>query len=78
MGSALGRRGRAGGRRGASRALHARTNHAEPGVTAVYDRHGYDAEKRAALEKWARRLQEIVEGKRAEKVVSINGRSGGS
>jgi integrase len=27
-------------------------NHAEPGVTAVYDRHSYDAEKRAALAAW--------------------------
>jgi hypothetical protein len=29
-------------------------NHAEPGVTAVYDRHSYDAEKRAALAKVGR------------------------
>lgn len=28
-------------------------NHVETGVTAVYDRHSYDAEKRAALEQWA-------------------------
>jgi integrase len=35
-------------------------NHAEPGVTAVYDRHSYDSEKRDALEAWGRRLQEIV------------------
>ena len=35
-------------------------NHVEPGVTAVYDRHSYDAEKRDALEKWARRLSMIV------------------
>jgi integrase len=35
-------------------------NHAEPGVTAVYDRHSYDAEKRAALDVWAARLEEIV------------------
>jgi integrase len=35
-------------------------NHVEPGVTAVYDRHSYDAEKREALEKWARRLSIIV------------------
>jgi len=40
-------------------------NHKEPGVTAVYDRHGYDAEKRAALELWARRLQVIVSGLRS-------------
>jgi integrase len=35
-------------------------NHAEPGVTAVYDRHSYDAEKRAALTAWGARLEEIV------------------
>lgn len=35
-------------------------NHVEPGVTAVYDRHSYDAEKRAALEAWAARLEGIT------------------
>ena len=35
-------------------------NHVEPGVTAVYDRHGYDREKREALESWARRLLVII------------------
>ncbi len=35
-------------------------NHVEPGVTAVYDRHSYDREKREALEAWARRLTLIV------------------
>jgi integrase len=38
-------------------------NHVEKGVTAVYDRHSYDAEKRHALEAWASRLKEIVSGK---------------
>jgi len=38
-------------------------NHVEKGVTAVYDRHSYDAEKRHALEVWASRLEEIVSGK---------------
>lgn len=37
-------------------------NHAEPGVTAVYDRHSYDEEKRAALDAWAAHLREIVSG----------------
>ena len=37
-------------------------NHAEVGVTAVYDRHGYDAEKRRALDVWGGRLTEIVSG----------------
>jgi integrase len=35
-------------------------NHAESGITAVYDRHGYDAEKRQALDAWGRKLQSIV------------------
>jgi integrase len=35
-------------------------NHAEPEVTAVYDRHSYDPEKRTALDQWARRLLMIV------------------
>ncbi len=39
-------------------------NHAESGITAVYDRHGYDAEKRQALDAWGRRLQEIIHGGR--------------
>ena len=33
-------------------------NHAEAGVTAVYDRHSYDPEKRHALEAWGQRLME--------------------
>lgn len=36
-------------------------NHAEQGVTHVYDRHAYDAEKREALDLWASRLQEITQ-----------------
>jgi integrase len=35
-------------------------NHVEPGVTAVYDRHSYDKEKREALEGWSHRLQLMV------------------
>jgi integrase len=35
-------------------------NHAEPGVTAVYDRYGYDKEKREALEAWSKRLTLMV------------------
>jgi integrase len=40
-------------------------NHAEAGVTAVYDRHSYDGEKRAALLRWETRLREIVSGRSA-------------
>jgi integrase len=35
-------------------------NHAERGVTAVYDRYSYDAEKRAALHLWSERLVDTV------------------
>ena len=43
-------------------------NHVERGVTAVYDRHSYDSEKRAALETWALAIQEITSPSRAEQV----------
>lgn len=39
-------------------------NHADSSITAVYDRHNYDAEKRKALEAWSRRLNEIIHGDR--------------
>jgi integrase len=35
-------------------------NHAEPGVTKVYDRHSYDAEKRQALNAWGERVMELA------------------
>lgn len=46
-------------------------NHVEggPRATRVYDRHGYDPEKRVALETWARTLTAILDGKDSSKVV---------
>jgi integrase len=35
-------------------------NHSEGGVTHIYERHGYDREKRAALDLWANRVESIV------------------
>jgi integrase len=53
-------------------------NHAEQGVTKVYDRHSYDAEKRHALNAWAARVEEIVAGEPAaadtDKVVALHDR----
>jgi integrase len=46
-------------------------NHAEQEVTAIYDRHGYDAEKRRALELWAQRLEMIVKGTDGDNVVHL-------
>jgi len=36
-------------------------NHVESGITAVYDRHSYDREKREALEAWGTRIDDILE-----------------
>ncbi len=35
-------------------------NHVESGITAVYDRHSYDTEKRQALEVWGKRVDAIL------------------
>ncbi|MBM4287112.1 MAG: DUF4102 domain-containing protein [Deltaproteobacteria bacterium] len=50
-------------------------NHVERGVTAVYDRHSYDREKRQALEAWGCRLVEVVEGTEGKVVPFIQSRS---
>jgi integrase len=46
-------------------------NHVEDGarVTRVYDRYSYDAEKRIALETWARRLQAIIDQQQPGKLL---------
>jgi len=41
------------------------------GIVGVYQRHEYAAEKRAALDAWARRLDPIVSGAPAENVVDF-------
>jgi integrase len=41
-------------------------NHVETGVTAVYDRHSYDLEKRAALDFWGKRVDDLVHGRRGK------------
>ncbi len=47
-------------------------NHVETSVTAIYDRHGYDAEKRHALDAWAAHLEGILSGKpKADNVVAL-------
>ena len=46
-------------------------NHVEPGVTAIYDRHSYDKEKRQALDAWARKLTAIISGKKDNNVVGL-------
>ena len=43
-------------------------NHRERGVTAVYDRYGYDREKREAVGLWAARLEEIARGESSRSI----------
>jgi integrase len=37
-------------------------NHVETGITRVYDRHGYDNEKREAMDAWACQVEVILQG----------------
>ena len=46
-------------------------NHAEGGITKVYDRYAADPEKRRALERWARRLGALVGHVGDTKVVEL-------
>ncbi len=43
-------------------------NHAEGGVTRIYDRYTADPEKTAAMERWANQLREIIGGAPAERL----------
>jgi len=46
-------------------------NHTAGDVTARYDKYAYDPQKKAALLKWARRIQWISSGNQSGKVVNI-------
>jgi integrase len=50
-------------------------NHAEAGVTSIYDRYAADPEKTAAMERWANRLREIISGAPASNVVQMTPKS---
>lgn len=45
-------------------------NHSDSGVTGVYDVHEYFEQKKKALDKWARHLNNLIEG-RPGKIISI-------
>ena len=48
-------------------------NHAEGGITKVYDRWAADPEKMAAMERWADKLREIISGKPTDNVDALSG-----
>ena len=51
-------------------------NHAKQGVIKVYNQYRYDKEKQTALETWERKLNSIVTGESAGKVVSMQRKTG--
>ncbi len=52
--------------------------HKLQGIMAVYNRHGYDTEKRQSLEHWAKKLRQIVglEEQDQGKIFHLNMRTG--
>ena len=46
-------------------------NHAEGGITRIYDRYTADVEQAAAMERWANRLREIISGAPGDNVVQL-------
>jgi len=49
-------------------------NHVETGITAVYDRYSYDAEKRAALDFWGDRLEAMIRDGKVGRVLRFEAR----
>lgn len=48
-------------------------NHVDSNITAIYDRHSYDAEKRNALEAWGNKLKQLLNSSEvASSVIDIN------
>ena len=50
--------------------------HKLQGIMAIYNRHGYDKEKRQALERWEKKLRQIIgiEEPETSKIIKIGGR----
>jgi integrase len=46
-------------------------NHADQAVTAIYDRHSYDKEKREALDAWGEKLEGLVNWEK-ESLLDVN------
>ncbi len=49
-------------------------NHVERDVTAVYDRHSYDSDKRDAVVRWERQLRLLLRRKSSPRVVALEKR----
>jgi|GEM_PF-4862495 len=50
-------------------------NHVDSTITAVYDRHSYDAEKRNALAAWSKKLNETLDSnENSENIIDFEGK----
>ncbi len=48
-------------------------NHIDSSITAIYDRHSYDAEKRNALESWGKRLSQLIDSsKNTDNIIDLD------
>ena len=48
-------------------------NHVETSITAVYDRHSYDPEKKTALVWWGSKIDAVISGKRSRVLAFAKG-----
>jgi integrase len=48
-------------------------NHAERGVTSVYDRSSYDRQKKQAMESWGHKVKALVEGTESKVIPLVRG-----
>lgn len=48
-------------------------NHVDSSITAIYDRHSYDAEKRNALEAWSKKLGQLIDSEQlTDNIISLS------
>lgn len=48
-------------------------NHIDSSITAIYDRHSYDTEKRNALERWGEKLKQIINPEQCiDNIINLN------
>lgn len=47
-------------------------NHVDSTITAVYDRHSYDAEKRNALEAWGKKLKQLINNENSVNIIEFH------
>lgn len=47
-------------------------NHVDSTITAIYDRHSYDVEKRHALEAWGKKLKQLINNENIANIIELH------